>query len=318
MLAPKIFTEDCTVQALADVLARDASECTASLSADAGEAINVLFGRYNQTKRTDDSLFVKGWTGDSHTVDRKTHSYTIVRPCVTTVWLLQQDKLDDVINNRSLADGGFAPRLLICHTDCQPQYVDRTRPLIGSATKEGYRQALLSLLTTFRRSTVPLTIDPSLEAREVLDAYHDTIVDRRRTDLSDITSYAARWAEQAWRIAVCLHAAKWGVQAGSESLDLPTAKSAIRIAEWFAVQQLELLERSRASVNREIEDRIVLAIRGKPQGATARDIYKPLHMKADVAEPILARMEAAGKIVGEDDRPTGGGHSTRRYRLPTR
>src|SRR4029450_4270341 len=97
------------------------------------------------------------------------------------------------------------------------------------------------LLETYRLAPERFTIKPPLEALEALNDHHDAIVKRRRGELRDVTSYAARWNEQAWRIAVCLHAGTHGSQAHEQPVALETAQRAIALADWFAAEQLRIL-----------------------------------------------------------------------------
>jgi Protein of unknown function (DUF3987) len=80
---------------------------------------------------------------------------------------------------------------------------------------------------------------------EALNKHHDAIVQRRLTELRDVTSYAARWTEQAWKIAVCLHAGEHGTDAHNHPLGLGTALHAIEMADWFAQEQLRILNAGR-------------------------------------------------------------------------
>ena len=79
--------------------------------------------------------------------------------------------------------------------------------------EKAYAGLIFSLLETYRLAPERFTIEPTSEALEALNDHHDAIVKRRRGELRDVTSYAARWNEQAWRIAVCLHAGTHGSQA---------------------------------------------------------------------------------------------------------
>ncbi len=56
---PVLSIEDITSQALAVRLAAALGECLSSFSADAGEIVNNLLGRYNKLDRTDDGLYEK-------------------------------------------------------------------------------------------------------------------------------------------------------------------------------------------------------------------------------------------------------------------
>ena len=224
--------------------------------------------------------------------------------------MLQREKLDTLVGNRSLAEGGFVPRLLICHTACRPQRIDRAQPSVSIETLSGYRSVISNLLDTFRLRPTPATIDPSPDARHLLDRFHNEIADRRDGDLSDVTSYAGRWNEQAWRIGLCLHAAEWLGEAEHRPLGAETARNAIRITRWFAGGQLAILERSRAAARTERKDEVRVLLVEKPWGITLREVYKRLAIEKAEAERLLDGMD----LEAEEIRPSNGGHMHVIYR----
>jgi hypothetical protein len=83
----------------------------------------------------------------------------------------------------------------------------------------------------------------------MLREYRNEIVDRMNPasggDLADVSIYAARWAENAWRMCVVLHAALHGEDAWREHLAPDTAGKALRLMRWFSEQQLRLLAAGR-------------------------------------------------------------------------
>ena len=98
-----------------------------------------------------------------------------------------------------------------------------------------------------------------------MNAHYNAIVKRRRGDLRDVTIYAARWNEQAWRIAVCLHAGLHGAHAHEHKLELDTVKRAIELADWFAAQQLEILSASREKARRELWNEVLSLLDDRPR-----------------------------------------------------
>jgi hypothetical protein len=135
-------------------------------------------------------------------------------------------------------------------------------------------------------------------------------VKRRRSDLRDVTIYAARWDEQAWRIAVCLHAGLHGAHAHEHTLDLDTAKRAIELADWFASQQLEILSASRDKARREKWDRVLSLADDKPEGIRASDVYRArIVLNAEQAHTLLGEMEAGGELSGAMNSPKPAGTS---------
>jgi hypothetical protein len=188
------------------------------------------------------------------------------------------------------------------------------RPSIPDATSAAYRNAIHELLQTYRLAEEPWTIHPTREAQIALDNYFNQIVARLLSDLRDVTSYAARWAEQAWRIAVCLHAGHWGARAHNQQLELHTAQDAIQIAEWFSAQQLEILSGGREKAFRALRERVLTLLTSRPNGIRRADVYKArITTDAGEARKLLEAMESEGLLIGRDEQPEGGGHVTRIY-----
>jgi len=129
-----------------------------------------------------------------------------------------------------------------------------------------------------------------------------------------VTTYAARWNEQAWRIAVCLHAGLYGEEAGEQMLAADTAASAIALADWFAGEQLRILARGRQAARRAKRDEVLKLLADKPQGIRASDVYRArIVPSADEAHALLASLEADGELTGKDSKPETGGHVTRTF-----
>lgn len=309
---PTLSCEDVTGEKLAVLLAHH-REQLASLSADALAIVNILLGRYNKLDRTDDGIYLKAFTGDRCKVDRQSRESVLIEsPCLSALWLTQPDKLESLLAERSLSDGGLIPRILLCHTHCEAREIVKDAPEIPASVEDSYRNLIRRLIETYRLADESFTIEPTSEALEAMNAHHNRIVKRRRDDLRDVNIYAARWNEQAWRIAVCLHAALRGAHAHAYKLEIDTAKRAIELADWFASQQLEILSASRDTARREIRDNVLSLLADKPEGIRASDVYRARIVRnADEAHALLAAMESEGELSGRDEQPESGGHVTR-------
>jgi hypothetical protein len=309
---PILSCEDVTGEKLAVLLAHN-REQSASLSADALAVVNILLGRYNKLDRTDEGIYLKAFSGDRCKVDRQTRESVLLEsPCLSALWLTQPDKLDSLLAERSLSDGGLIPRILLCHTRCEAQEIVKDAPEIPPSVEKAYADLIRSLIETYRLADEPFTIEPTSEALEVLNAHYNATVRRRHTDLRDVMIYAARWNEHAWRIAVVLHAGLHGAHAYEHKLEIDTANRAIQLADWFASQQLEILSASRDKARRDKWDRVLSLADDKPKGIKATDVYRArIVHNADQAHALLAEMEAAGELNGRDEQPETGGHVTR-------
>jgi hypothetical protein len=245
LFAPALSCEDVTTEKLAVLLAHN-SEQLASLSADALAIVNILLGRYNKLDRTDEGIYLKAFSGDVCRTDRMSREPVLLQsPCLAALWLTQPDKLESLLAERSLSDGGLIPRILACHTHCEAREIIENAPAITTNISTACADLICSLLETYRLASEPFLIHPTTEAMRAMNAHHNAIVARRRGDLRDMTSFAARWNEQAWRIAVCIHAGLNGSQGHERQLELATAQCAIELADWFAAQQLEILNTGR-------------------------------------------------------------------------
>ncbi len=123
-----------------------------------------------------------------------------------------------------------------------------------------------------------------------------------------------RWTEQAWRIAVCLHAGTHGEQSVKLLMDETVATNAVAIAEWFAGEQLRILAGRRMARLRDVKDRVLQLAASHPRGVRASDVYRSRIMPdAETAHQLLQQMEADGELSGRTETPDNGGHVTRIY-----
>ena len=200
-------------------------ETLASLSADAGAVVNNILGRYSKLGRTEENIYVKAFSGDYCKVDRiGRKSIVLKNPCLTVLLLVQPDKVESLLAESQLTEGGFIPRLDICHTDAEPMEIINNGCSIPDHVSSRYRDLIYSLMKFYRMSSNLYIVEPTTEALERMNKYHNDIVVRRKSDLKDINSFAARWAEKAWRRAVVLHAGTYGVEAHKVKLSLDTAE----------------------------------------------------------------------------------------------
>ena len=313
--APAFSVEDVTTEKLAALLAAN-GETLASISPDAGAIVNNLLGRYSSLDRTDESVYLKAFSGDFLRVDRQKHAEPVLlkSPCLAALWLTQPDKLETLLGEKELTDGGLIPRLLVCHTNAEALEIVEGAKGIPAEVSAAYRRTIHALLKTYRLADEPRTIVPSPDALALLNGHFNAIVGRRRGELRDVSSYAARWGEQAWRLAVCLHAGEWGAQAHEQALEAETAARAIKLAEWFADQQLEILSAGRDAGRRKLRDEVLKLLVDIPGRIRASAVYRArITRTADEAHALLATMETEGLLAGADSQPEHGGHVTRLF-----
>ena len=313
--APVLTVEDVTIEEMAALLAAR-GEVLASLSPDAGKVVNNLLGGYNKLGRTDENIYLKAYSGDYARVNRRGSPPVVLHhPCLLVLWLTQPDKVETLLGERSLTDGGMIPRLLICHTNCQPTHITGDQQGIPSATLQGWDALVRELLTAYCHNSEAFTIKPTPAAMQLLTDHHNRVVDLRLGEMKDITSFAGRWNEQAWRLSVVLHAAQHGAEAHDHPLSAETAQNAITIADWFANQQLDILSGGRMKAKRDKCNEVLLLLAGLPEGITAREVQRARIVgNADDARELLEAMDRESILDHSDIIPERGGHLVRIYK----
>ena len=321
LIEPRLLTEDVTTQKLGMLLrANDEQMCV--LSRDSGDVINNLLGRNHKLDSPDDSLFLKGFSLESTTVDRVGRpSIQLVEPCLTVVLLTQPDKLVRLLKNSALRDGGLMPRFLIHCTEALPQYLDVAMPSFDPALKSEYTQLVDSLIRSYRCSTgVPIIVDATPEAKQAMVNCFNAGIDRRLQGVESMDSFTARHTEQACRIAVVLHAADHGADAGKHPVGVDCTNRAIAIAEWFAGEQLVLLAGVLSRSEEEMKE-AVLALAQEEQYASSgiwpREVQRRRIVKhAGEGLDLLNQLVAEGRL--EEMPRSLKGRGSPHYRLPAK
>jgi hypothetical protein len=141
----------------------------------------------------------------------------------------------------TLAQSGILPRFLTCHTQATPKkIVEGEAQAINDAVRAQWAGLIADLLGTCHAAEKPYRIESSPEAKRLLDEFFNSVVNRRTGELADVGQFAARYGEQAWRVALVLHAAFHGVEAHNPALGVETAENALSIMRWFVDSQLSV------------------------------------------------------------------------------
>lgn len=91
-------------------------------------------------------------------------------------------------------------------------------------------------------------------------------------------------------------------------------------AKWFACQLLGLLAKGRHSAAAKVQDEVLELLetnraRKSQAYTTAREVHRArITATPEAARALLAQMEAAGLLIGEDITPAHGGKTTRIFR----
>jgi hypothetical protein len=246
--APAWKVADVTKEKLAVIMAGQPGEAVASLSSEARGIFSIVKGKYS-SEGGDEDFYCSAYSGDSVTVDRVGRPrVTLRRPCLSILWMVQPDAARKAFGDSSLTESGLLPRFLTFDPKAEPQVRDARPAPIPSPCKAGWANLIGALVDTYRlRGDEPRIATVTPEATALLAEYERENIRRRQStgDLPDLAAYVARWAENAWRLAVVLHAARHGAAAHEAALDRETAGAAVELMRWFSTKQLQVLAAGR-------------------------------------------------------------------------
>ncbi len=184
-----------------------------SHASDARGVAAIMLGRHEKgNSQTDDEFYTQAYTvTDYCRIDRVSRApVSLEKPCLEILWLLQGDLYRRLWLSQPLLEGGFLARVLTCVIETIPHLMSREWITFDPDIAKAYEATLTKLLTTYRMNTrEPMVTPISPDAKTALFDYADRIVGlRQRGEFSEFEQpFVARWAENAWRMALVLHGA---------------------------------------------------------------------------------------------------------------
>lgn len=304
---PCLTVSEATKEALAERLSHGENEALASMSAEARGCLDVLAGRYN--RKTDESIYLSGYSGDKINVDRINRpSITLRRPCLTVLWLLQPDKMDEWLQISALTKSGLFGRFLPLNSWAEPEFEPENRHCISDEVKLQWRRLVEEIKIKFHDAPTPFKMQPSEIVGGVFRDYYNDTVRRRRHggDMADVNEYGARWAENAWRLALVLHAGQHGKDSAMQAMSLNTANNAITLMKWFAEQQLDILSAGREKIKSDRFNDLTAVLSTKPNSAcTLRDLKRRHNFKDHEIEALVR--DNPDRLILQNTAHPGGG-----------
>lgn len=274
---PGFSVADITKEKLAMTLEHQPGQALASLSPEGRGVIDVLMGKYGKGNNSDEDLYCSAYCREVVKVSRVgRESVHLTTPCLAVLWMIQPDKARKLTESEAVTESGLLPRFLICDSKAEAQDEPDIPHTPHAATLEEWDELIADLIEGTRaKGNTPAIIQAEPKARARLIAFTNASIRRTHKkggDLRDIRAFPSRWGENAWRLALVLHAAKYGREAGKRNLEEDTARRAVEIVEWFSEEQLSILapERSNRLTVRLRQLQTILSLHGGQR--TIRDL----------------------------------------------
>jgi Protein of unknown function (DUF3987) len=330
-----LYVTDVTPEKLAEMLSEQ-NETLAHIDSDAADALGIITGtRYGDGKHSQESLWLKSYTGEQAVVFRKNGKpIHLSAPCLSVLFVATPDKVQELFRNPRLTSGGLLPRFLSCDPGARPVPLDvgsiDVRHTLPSDVSQPYEAAIFASVQRYRFSSSEddsEEIDMTLAARRLFAEDWNRFC--QMSDGSEDLPFEARHTENAIRIAVVLHAFRhveieqrsegtFGARmhAHEHALDEKTAHDALLIRDWFTKHQETLRASQRAAVEDTAWSKTEAMLRDRAaHGITARDLYNGRRVCRDApaAARLLEVWENEGRITSFERRPEGAGRPTKAY-----
>jgi hypothetical protein len=135
------------------------------------------------------------------------------------------------------------------------------------------------MLDHVRTAPAPNIVRADPAAQAILDAFAEESADGRETDgrWATVKSFAARLAENAWRIALTLHAIQRGPDCSGIPISAGTATAAVSLTRWFFTETLELLKPAQAKRRQSRMERLLEIFKMKQASQLALSLLREHH-----------------------------------------
>jgi hypothetical protein len=308
---PAVWTSDFTSEALGARLHNN-NEVIAVLSDEGGIALYDLIGRYSDGDFSDDMLLCKCFSVNSHAVDRITRGRIVLRrPCVALLLLVQPDILRRAFENTRLLIGGFLARCFAADTRLKMQEeTDESAVHFDEEIALKWAGLLMALYKKFHDADKPYRIEVEPAVRAASRMMYNEIVQKVRYQLSDVSSFACRWVEQTWKVAIILHMVKHGIEGIQKALAVDSFNQAKDIVRYFVTKQLEVLAVMRREEIKKTHHRLQeIFIENNFVPITLRNLDKTHNLTRESVQLCVKAYPAVYGIL-ERKNSQGGGYST--------
>ncbi len=311
--SPMINIGNATAEAIVESLSNAPGEAGAIISAEARDVVANLMGRYSKDGRgSDEPIYLQSYSGDMVVHSRKGKAPLILSaPCLAICLAAQPDIWEKMSGEPRLMESGFLARCMIFDAKAKASRPSSHR--IPDDVKNQWADTIHMLVGVRQQGEQPAIVIPSKEAQTVLDDLANYAADMR-DDGGDWTwcrSFAARLAENAWRLALVFHAIQHPQDAASHPLPDATAAAAVTVARWFFAETLALLSPIRSKQNAARMDKLVDIFHDKATDALPIWRLEQKHgFKEAELRTLATEFPHRLRIVAGNPGPRGGRPST--------
>jgi len=217
--------------------------------------------------------------------------------------------------NGSFTESGLAARFLCVSVPSMKRTFSIDESGIAAAVEADYENSLRLIARKFLAPGLGVPADEMIEmtreALKALCAYAQECEELAHGELQAVAMYVRRWAENAHRIALCLHVSQHGNRAVDHPVSVETMRHAIALQRWFNAHQLRAVraewERKQSRRKSKLEE----LLKSQPEASmTVRDLRRSHGYEEDELERVVSDFPDHFKF---ETRPSGasGGRPSR-------
>lgn len=297
---------EATSEALARIVEGQHGQAVSIRTSEARGVIGVICGRYIKgASSSDENLYLSLYSREGVAISRcNAPTVKLETPTGAMLLMVQPDKAREMFSSASMTESGLMPRFLSFDSQAEAMDLPECDHVISEGARNRWAGLLEELMARYKYyEAEPHLIRLTDAAEEIFRTFNSETRTRRKRNgtAADIPSYAARWIENAWRLALVLHAGKHGARADAGNLDSSTAQEAIEIIRWFIDSQLGLLASGRHSRRKGRLSALMELVTG--EGKTVRVLRKNHGFEREEIDSLVAefapleivRIETAGR-----------------------
>jgi replicative DNA helicase len=317
---PRLLADDATPESLAVVMAEHGGRM--ALLSDEGDIFDIMAGQYSGAgKSTNLSPYLKGHSAGSIKQDRIGRARVSIPEALLTVCVATQPRvLAKLGENPELAGRGLSSRFMYCVPASNVGFRDRYAVLNerDSDAQLAYDDAVKDLGRNSRRYTFPVTLNLSIEARDLFLAWDQELEGELRAgaSLSSVAEWAMKLRSSVLRLAALLHTA----DGATGDISVATMRRSLAVASYWTDHALRVHTTWGAeadSVMRRARQIIEWATKAgeEREAFTVREAYiecrnRDNTVKVDAAVESIERLIDLGWVRAEGDLATGRGRKS--------
>ncbi|MEK0325763.1 MAG: YfjI family protein, partial [Nitrosopumilus sp.] len=314
--APRYLTDDCTPEKLAQLLSWHSESL--SIASSESDVFSIILGRYSKGLNVE--LYLKAFSGDRHSVDRKSaKSIDLQAPALSMVLTAQPSVIIDLKKIPQIEDRGLLARFWFT---IPQSFVGRRQinsAVVPSDVEADYSNTITSLLNIKQQvdeydNIDPYTISLSPEAKSVYLEYAHKIEPQLTAgsgELAELPAWGNKLVDSMVRLMGILHLYEYAMtpQPWAEPVSEEMALKAVALGDYLKSHAMRAYEVMRTDSVVNDAQYVWRRILDMGDTFTQRELYQMVKkriQKVVELEPILSLLTESGYIVELPHEPREG------------